>query len=236
MNNKSYLVLVSGGIDSSVGLHWAHKRFNIEAIVFNYGLPANKMEINNAKNMCQKLNVKMNVLSLTHLDNDMPDNTPPLGSLIMHSLSIYYSLGARINGHIYSLHQWDSMGHPEDPSCSQYSRNYLDNLEELVSTALGVDYSILSPFLDMGKGSIILLGKRLGVDFSNTWSCSSPHDDVHCGTCSACVERKVAFLRARIEDPTEYASSTQYNIGDLFQRKISYYDPKTDSIVSANIT
>lgn len=226
-----FLVPISGGVDSTVALYWAYKRYDIRALVFDYGLPANSREVYFSKKICDQIGVQAEVLSLSNLDRDMPRQAPPIGSLVMHSLSTYYSLAKQADGHIYPIHQWDSATHPKDPAHEQYSRKYLDKFEDLTSTVMSMSYSILSPFLDMGKEHIILLGKKLGVDFSSTWSCSSPMDDLHCGTCSACVERKVAFSNVELNDPTVYADNSQYSMGDLFLRKMSHYDPEKGKVV-----
>jgi 7-cyano-7-deazaguanine synthase len=58
----------------------------------------------------------------------------------------------------------------------------------------------------MTKGEICAEGKRLGVNFADTWSCYEGGDQ-HCGKCGTCVERKEAFLAAGGGDPTQYSGS-----------------------------
>ena len=64
---------------------------------------------------------------------------------------------------------------------------------------------LLRPFIAMRKEEIVAEGARLGVDFSRTWSCYKG-GAVHCGKCGTCVERREAFAKAGIPDPTVYAS------------------------------
>jgi 7-cyano-7-deazaguanine synthase len=58
-------------------------------------------------------------------------------------------------------------------------------------------------FLRWGKADIVREGVRLGVPFSETWSCykGGAH---HCGRCGTCVERREAFHLAGVDDPTAY--------------------------------
>lgn len=60
--------------------------------------------------------------------------------------------------------------------------------------------AVEAPFAGLRKADEIRLGVKMGVDFSLTWSCyrgqSSP-----CGTCPTCVERATAFREAGVEDP-----------------------------------
>ena len=63
--------------------------------------------------------------------------------------------------------------------------------------------TILAPYTDITKGDIARIGKRLGVDYSHTYSCYKGGEK-HCGKCGTCVERKEAMQEAGIEDPTVY--------------------------------
>ncbi len=59
---------------------------------------------------------------------------------------------------------------------------------------------IESPFCNLSKREIALIGKELNVPFEHTYSCyeGNPH---HCGVCGTCNERKEALEGF---DPTVY--------------------------------
>ena len=65
----------------------------------------------------------------------------------------------------------------------------------------GVD--ILAEFTNITKSDIARLGKKLGVDYSMTYSCYKGGAK-HCGRCGTCIERKEAMREAGIDDPTVY--------------------------------
>ena len=65
---------------------------------------------------------------------------------------------------------------------------------------------LLRPFIECDKTEITRRGAALGVDFSRTWSCYKG-GTIHCGECGTCVERREAFLRAGVADPTIYEST-----------------------------
>ena len=53
------------------------------------------------------------------------------------------------------------------------------------------------------KTQIAQIGKKIGIDYAETWSCykGGAH---HCGKCGTCVERREALADAGIVDTTEY--------------------------------
>jgi 7-cyano-7-deazaguanine synthase len=61
-----------------------------------------------------------------------------------------------------------------------------------------------APFVNHSKTDIARLGGKLGVEWTETWSCYEG-GEVHCGRCGTCVERHEAFRDAGIADPTTYA-------------------------------
>ncbi len=63
--------------------------------------------------------------------------------------------------------------------------------------------TLAAPFLRCSKADIVREGARLGVPFTETWSCYRGGSH-HCGRCGTCVERREAFHLAGIDDPTSY--------------------------------
>jgi 7-cyano-7-deazaguanine synthase len=62
---------------------------------------------------------------------------------------------------------------------------------------------MLCPFENMTKSDIVFLGDTLDAPMHLSWTCYKGLD-CHCGTCGSCVERKEAFSKASITDPTDY--------------------------------
>ena len=71
----------------------------------------------------------------------------------------------------------------------------------IAGTYEGID--ILAPYTDITKGDIAAIGKRVGVDYADTYSCYKGGER-HCGRCGTCVERREALAEAGIDDPTLY--------------------------------
>ncbi len=80
---------------------------------------------------------------------------------------------------------------------------FADALDKAIRLADWHEVSLERPFVGMDKTAIVQRGVELGVPFALTWSCYVGGDK-HCGKCGTCVERKEAFLRAGVQDPTPY--------------------------------
>jgi 7-cyano-7-deazaguanine synthase len=75
-------------------------------------------------------------------------------------------------------------------------------------------YRIAAPLLDYDKDGVVRLGEKLGVPWEYTYSCyagvgfterKGKKIPVHCGWCSNCRRRFLAFRDAGVYDPTIYA-------------------------------
>ena len=86
------------------------------------------------------------------------------------------------------------------PDCRE---NFIAAMGKAMEAGTYEHISIDAPFTDISKTDIALIGKRLGIDYSKTYSCYKGGEK-HCGKCGTCVERKEALRNAGIEDTTEY--------------------------------
>lgn len=75
-------------------------------------------------------------------------------------------------------------------------------------------YKITAPLITYDKDKVVKLGEELGVPWEYTYSCYAGYGfkrikgrelPVHCGVCSNCKRRKLAFKEAGISDPSVYA-------------------------------
>jgi 7-cyano-7-deazaguanine synthase len=82
---------------------------------------------------------------------------------------------------------------------------FFSAMAQAMSLGLAHELSIDAPFVEKEKSDVIRLGVELGVPLEGTLSCMNPRGGLHCGVCSKCRERRDAFNKARIDDPTRYA-------------------------------
>lgn len=80
---------------------------------------------------------------------------------------------------------------------------FIKAIDEAAEAGTFVDVRVVAPYTNITKGQIAEIGKKLGIDYAETWSCYKGGEK-HCGKCGTCVERKEALAEAGIEDTTEY--------------------------------
>jgi 7-cyano-7-deazaguanine synthase len=86
--------------------------------------------------------------------------------------------------------------------------------EDKIKNGIRRKISIWSPSLEgITKHKLLKLGhKMLGDIIFESWSCYSNGKRIHnalvqCGECESCINRKMAFSKAGIEDKTIYAKN-----------------------------
>ena len=75
-------------------------------------------------------------------------------------------------------------------------------------------YRLIAPLIAYDKDKVVKLGQELGVPWEYTYSCYSGAGfqevggrrlPLHCGVCSNCKRRKLAFSQSNVPDPSIYA-------------------------------
>lgn len=202
-------VLLSGGLDSAVCLHWALERRDIvQAVTVDYG-QRHRREINAAYEIAKATGVSHEIVfasatgfgvasQLTPGEGFDPSQAPVLPGRNMILLSIAAAFAAKDDGEII-------IG-----SCADDERDFPDcrdrfflAAQEALSAALDTPITINTPLLHMGKPEIVTMAVRLGPDAVRaakwSWSCYDPQPDA-CGVCGACRLRHVSGAD-RLADP-----------------------------------
>lgn len=213
--SKRAVVLLSGGVDSTVTLYEAlSKGYQCYALIFDYK-QRHRKEKQYAVKIAESLNVPYHVIkielpwggsALTDPTLDVPVNkkldhkgvpityVPGRNSIFMSfAFSFAEAVGA---GNIFiGAHVQDYSGYPD---CRP---EYMKAFEEGVNLGLACNkITIKTPLLKKNKKQIIKRGLDLGVDFSKTWSCYSG-EKKPCGECDSCQYRIRAFAQLGMVDP-----------------------------------
>jgi len=214
------VVLVSGGMDSVTALHHAAREHEVVAgLSFDYGSKHNARELPWARRHCEALGVPHEIVELpfvgrlfrSHLlesGGAIPDGhyeaetmkltVVPFRNGILLGIAAGYAESVWAGGVVIAAHSGD---HAIYPDCREA---FMAPMADALREGTDARIELLRPFIDRRKEDIVGLGAALGIDYAQTWSCYKG-DEVHCGTCGTCTERKEAFALAGLADPTVYA-------------------------------
>jgi 7-cyano-7-deazaguanine synthase len=224
MSMKKAIAIVSGGLDSVTLAHViAAQGYELHLLGFNYGQKHRK-ELEFGRICAQTLNASYDVVDLTTLapligGNALTDESVavPHGHYAAQNMSITVvpnrnaiflaiaygaavARGAQMVG--VGVHGGDHFIYPD---CRPDFIESFEKMQTLAVQGFGdPNLQLYAPFLGTDKTGIVRQGHKLGVDFSQTWSCYEG-GAIHCGQCGTCVERKEAFQQAEVADPTVYA-------------------------------
>jgi 7-cyano-7-deazaguanine synthase len=95
---------------------------------------------------------------------------------------------------------------------------FFDQLDSVLSTALGSRLRILRPFATFQKREVMELGRDLPLHM--TFSCIAPVRSHHCGQCNKCIERQDAFRRVGRVDFTSYDCPSLQTTGTRLAVKV----------------
>ena len=214
LKNKSAVILLSGGLDSSTvtGIAKSSKA-KIYGLCFDYG-QRHKKELYSALKIAKyfeieefkvvkldlslwggssltdrKQEVPMNGINL----NNIPNTYVPGRNTIFISVALSYA--EAINADLIGLgvNALDYSGYPD---CRP---DYIDKFQQLSNLAnkRGRDNNpikIWTPLIDLNKEDIIQIAFENNVPLEKTWSCYSGGLEP-CGKCDSCRIREAAFTR-----------------------------------------
>lgn len=214
---KNSAIIVSGGMDS-ITLLYDHKDEIALGISFDYGSNHNAREIPFAKMHCERLGIKHITINLDFMhqyfksslldgaeaipeghyaDDNMKSTVVPFRNGIMLAIAIGIAESNNLNQVFIANHGGD---HTIYPDCRP---EFINAIDAAATAGTYNNVKVIAPYTKITKSDIARIGKRLGIDYAETWSCYKG-GEVHCGKCGTCVERKEALAEAGIEDKTIY--------------------------------
>jgi 7-cyano-7-deazaguanine synthase len=226
---KSCVVLYSGGMDSTVVLHHALKKYDlIQAISFDYD-QRHRRELSIARQYIHSLRsekithheISLNSVGralttscLTNTNISVPKmkdviGDPQTSAYVPNRNMMFLSIAAAIaesskaDTVFYGAAKADNTSGYWD--CTQEFRSLLNQLFNLNRRNL---IQIEAPLIDKDKKQIIEYGLNLGVNFYNTHTCYQSFDtyegEMACGECPSCSARIAGWIQAGRIDPVPY--------------------------------
>ena len=220
------LVLLSGGLDSTVCLAKAIEKYgneNVSALSITYGQKHSK-EVEAARNVAKHYGIELTELDLSLIfkfsdcsllngsDKEIPKESyeeqlkktdgSPVSTYVPFRNGLFLSSAAAIAiskecGVIYyGAHSDDAAGNAY-PDCSEKFNNAMNTA---IYEGSGQQLRIEAPFVSLCKADVVKEGLRLGAPLELTWSCYEG-GDTPCGKCGTCIDRARAFEANGVKDP-----------------------------------
>ncbi|MHC4444563.1 MAG: 7-cyano-7-deazaguanine synthase QueC [Planctomycetota bacterium] len=212
------ILIYSGGLDSTVLLYKLRAGGDeLRCLGIDYG-QQHRCELQAAGDICRLLDVEYRIADLSAIkpflagsaltgDVPIPEGkydaegmkltVVPNRNMIMLSVAIGWAVSLKYDAVAYAAHAGD---HPIYPDCRG---EFVEAMERAAGLCDWHKVAISRPFMEMTKAEIVRLGAELAVPFDKTWSCYKG-GLVHCGKCSTCIERREAFKKGGVPDPTVY--------------------------------
>ncbi len=220
------VVLLSGGMDSSVLLHHVVRelrRSPVHAISFDYG-QRHRRELDAAAWQAKHAGVEVHQIidmsflgglikggtslvtggadvpdlaALSPASLDQPPTYVPNRNMILLALAAAYAEAHGVRDIFYGAQAHDEYGYWD---CTP---EFLARINATLALNRRDAVTVHAPLIGKRKSELVRMGRALGVDFARTWSCYRGGDKA-CGACPTCVERLKAFAEAGSIDPLTY--------------------------------
>jgi 7-cyano-7-deazaguanine synthase len=212
------VVVLSGGLDSTVCLALATQNGTVTALTFDYG-QRHRVELERAEAIARSYNAEHLLVTLdasawggsalTDPSIDVPnfgdpgDEIPvtyvPARNLIFLSIAMGVAEARRAGEVWIGVNALDYSGYPD---CRP---EFIASFAATAALALkrgvqGDPIAIRTPLVDKTKADIVRLGLEVGAPLHLTWSCYRGQARP-CGECDACHLRAKGFAEAGVADP-----------------------------------
>ncbi|MEU9970466.1 7-cyano-7-deazaguanine synthase QueC [Streptomyces malaysiensis] len=224
------VAIVSGGLDSVTMAHHLHEQgHTLHLLSVNYG-QRHLIEHEFAAKAARRLGVPHDVVdlslvgrllsgsSLTDPSVDVPDhrtgasggspNVVPNRNALL--LSVAFAVAVAQKAEAVAVGVVDDLQAAPDSNAT-----FIDSflaMERIATRGYAhPDLTLTAPLVTLRKSDVVSLGEKLGVPWTETWSCFRGGAR-QCGRCAACRERQEAFRDAGVSDPTTYRTSDEQEL------------------------
>lgn len=212
------VVVFSGGPDSTAAALWGlDQGYSLELLTFQLKGLAQYGELRSAIQVAGLIGLPHKVVDLKclmelfgHVHILMHAGTSSRGSSstrlsfgagVILSIAAAYANQSGASRVIWGATRDDSFG-----GNYEYTQEFANQLAALASKTCGRAIEIQVPFASQHKFETMAWFASKPAIFAATWSCKDASSK-QCGTCHACVARRVSAAAARLTDTSSYSSS-----------------------------
>lgn len=191
MMPKYIVHLLSGGFDSVVGLYdFIAQRCKVHCAIVEYG-QQHIQETTWAKHHAGRMGCMYTTIALPQLrGSTITDGAGtvvvPCRNTIFLSMAVNLAIAAGAEAVTYCCNADDEAMFPDCRARFVESFNAMLRAQE-------INVEVCAPYIHMAKWQIGDLGRQLGVNFNETWSCYRGGKEP-CGVCPACLKRNQALV------------------------------------------
>lgn len=218
-----FLVVCSGGLDSTVAAKWACEYGDkVELLHFLYGSRAEKQESDQVIEIANALSEDCEGVKFINMQSLYdPEDSPllrddstiaggeagaefahewvPARNLVMLSVATAYAEAKGFDFIVLGNNLEEAGAYPDNEP------EFIDRFNDILPFAVGDGkrVRVLMPVGNLMKHEIVAMGHDLGAPMHLTWSCYRAGEK-HCGTCGPCYMRRKAFEMNNLPEVIEY--------------------------------
>lgn len=226
-NKKRAVVLVSGGMDSSLTAAIANLKYELNFLHINYGQRTQKRELKAFHDIARYYKVKNKMtadisylkeiggssltdkkIKLNKADfqnKNVPTSYVPFRNANILAIAVSWAEVIKAEKIFIGAVEEDSSGYPD---CR---KNFFKAYNLMISrgTKPGSGIKVETPIINLSKKEIVLKSVKLKAPLHLTWSCYR-ENTIACGECDSCGLRLRGFQLAGITDPVKYKKIPDY--------------------------
>lgn len=212
MTNANVVVLLSGGIDSTILLyHLIYERGAKPIALYIRNLDTPR-EFEIAQRIADMTQTEIRAIDIrSYMAVCTTQRVPGEGEAFVFGNAVMLSmaLGFAIK---LGIHEVAIGVHKDDVDCyyqafeSEFSE-FMDHMSA-ATRLVQRNCKIIAPFYFLTAAQVVQKGIDISAPLEATWSCITPYNDLQDGICHCCLERRYAFHVAGIKDRTVYANKS----------------------------
>ncbi|HWP98284.1 MAG TPA: 7-cyano-7-deazaguanine synthase QueC [Syntrophomonadaceae bacterium] len=198
------VVLLSGGLDSTVSMLLARQNFEIVlALTFDYGQRAAAREIEVSRLICQNQGIPHRVIHLPFMAefgsglmeaSGLPITQPwvPNRNGIFLNLAAGFAEDLQADWVVCGFNREEGMDFPDN------TREYIEAVNGALEYSTQNRVKVISMVQSMDKIEITRQAYNMGLNLASLWSCYEGGTEP-CGVCPSCLRNLEALRKAGIE-------------------------------------